>query len=171
MAADRWESIVTDTPAIFEIAGNPSASGSEPWYEFDIFDEVEGNEQVYDAVGREVGIDPRLLKSIAYLETTHGYYDRIHPRNTSFRPMNINYDYWKPLADELGFSRDEVTNHPYPNAYLAATLLKRIHARVVPPTIEKVASIYNALGAEHVNDYGARVKAIYDSQPWEGSSE
>ncbi|MDR5875865.1 PAAR domain-containing protein [Vreelandella gomseomensis] len=90
MAEDRRESIVNDTPALFEVADNPHASGQEPWYAFDVFEEVNENEQAFEAVGREVGIEPRLLKAIAHIETTHGYYDRIHPRNTSFRPMNIN---------------------------------------------------------------------------------
>lgn len=171
LAEDRWESIVNNTPAVFEIADNPNASGQEPWYAFDAFEEVNENEQEFEAVGREVGVEPRLLKAIAYIETTHGYYDRIHPRNTSFRPMNINYEYWKPIAVEAGFTRYEVVNYPYPNIYVAAVLLKRIQARVVPSSIEKVASIYNALGAEHVNDYGARVQSIYDQKLWEGGGE
>ncbi|CAH1041753.1 PAAR domain-containing protein [Halomonas sp. TD01] len=171
MAEDRWESIVNDTPAIFEIEDNPNTSGKEPWYALNAFEEVNENKQAFEEVGREVGVDTKLLRAIAYIETTHGYYDRIHPRNTSFRPMNINYEYWKPIADEAGFTRYEVVNYPYPNIYVSAVLLKRIQARVVPSSIEKVASIYNALGAEHVNDYGARVKFIYDQELWESRSE
>lgn len=166
LESDRWISIIQNTPAIFEISDNPNASSNEPWYEFDRFDEVDGNELAYEAVSREVGVEARLLKAIAYLETTHGYYDRVHTKNRSFRPMNLNYEYWKPLADEVGFTRDEVVNQPYPNIYVAAVLLKRIQERISSPTIEKVASIYNALGAEHVSDYGKRTKLIYDRQLW-----
>ncbi|MGK0547386.1 PAAR domain-containing protein [Halomonas cupida] len=166
LESDRWVSIIQNTPAIFEISDNPNASSKEPWYEFDRFDEVDGNELAYESVSRQVGVEAGLLKAIAYLETTHGYYDRINPKNRSFRPMNLNYEYWKPLADEVGFTRDEVINHPYPNIYVAAVLLKRIQERISSPTIEKVASIYNALGAEHVSDYGKRTKFIYDHQLW-----
>lgn len=34
------------------------------------------------------------------------------------------------------------------------------------PSVEKVASIYNFLGAEQVTDFGMKVKEIYDTRPW-----
>ena len=108
MSSDRWESIVNNTPAIFEINENANADGGEPLHEIDFFDEVDDNEQLYEDAGREFGVDPDLLKTFAYLETTHGRHDRLNPWNKSYRPMNIKYDYWEPLGRELNLTREEV---------------------------------------------------------------
>ncbi len=43
-------------------------------------------------------IDPDLIRSVMYLETTHGYYDVVNPIRRTVLPMNIHYEYWKELA-------------------------------------------------------------------------
>ncbi|MGF1708884.1 hypothetical protein [Enterovibrio baiacu] len=165
-SGDRRESILNNTPAIFEIVENPKADASEPWYELDMFDEVDGNEAIYESAANEMGLDPDLLKAIGYMESTHGYYDRVHPKNTSFRPMNIKVSTWGKLAEELGYQATDIETDLTANVRTGALLVKRIWARIPSPTVSKVASIYNFLGKEKVSDYGARVDAIYKKKLW-----
>lgn len=167
MSTDRWESIVNNTPAVFEIHENANADGGEPLHEIDFYDEVDDNEQLYEDAGREFGVDPDLLKTIAYLETTHGWYDRLNPWNGSYRPMNIKYDYWEPLGRELNLTREEVEQSPNANIRMAALLISRIQDRIAEPNIQKIASIYYFIGSEQVKDYGARARRIYDLRLWE----
>ena len=66
----------------------------------------------------------------------------------------------------LFFGNAPLVNCPYYNINFGVILLSRIQARIKNPTIAKIASIYNFLGAEKVNNYGARVAKIYFEQPW-----
>ncbi len=34
-------------------------------------------------------------------------------------------------------------------------------------SVDKVASVYNALDARYVSDYGARIKKLVKEKPWE----
>ena len=108
------------------------------------------------------GVDPDLVKAIMYMETTHGWYDEYYPFNKSERPMNIHTEYWS----DLGYSKEQLSD-PAINIKVGVTLIRRISDRVRNPTVAKVASIYNVLGREKVNDYGARVQKIYDQKLWE----
>nr|AKN40958.1 hypothetical protein [Enterovibrio norvegicus] len=165
-SGDRRESILNNTPAIFEIVENPKADSSAPIYRLDRFDEVDGNEIIYEEAAREMGLDPDFVKAIAYIESTQGYYDRIHPKNTSFRPMNVQSKTWGKLAEELGYKPSDIETNITANVRTGALLLKRIWVRVPSPTVSKVASIYIFLGRETVNDYGARVELIYREKTW-----
>lgn len=169
MAADRQKVIIDDSPAIFEITDNPNADGKQPFWESSLLNPVDSG-TVYNEMGKKHGVDPDWLKAIAYMENTHGAYDAIPPLNlviTSYRPMNVQYKTWKPIADELGFSEWQIQYRVACNVEMAALIIKRIEARVVNPTLEKVASIYNFAGAERTTDYGARVQAIYEAKLWE----
>lgn len=103
--------------------------------------------------------------AIMYMETTHGWYDKLYPdflekqfpMRKSILPMNIYYSYWR----DLGVTK-ELLNCPFYNIDFDMILLSRIKK----PSIEKIATIYNFLGAEKVNNYGARVNKIYYQQPW-----
>lgn len=53
MAGDRWESIVNDTPAIFEIAEEPNAKTGKITREIDRMNDVRGNESMYREVARD----------------------------------------------------------------------------------------------------------------------
>ncbi|WP_027252378.1 hypothetical protein [Photobacterium halotolerans] len=169
MAADRQKVIIDDSPAIFEITDNPNADGKQPFWESSLLNPVDSG-TVYNEMGKKYGVDSDWLKAIAYMENTHGAYDAIPPLNlviTSYRPMNVQYKTWKPIADELGFSEWQIQYRVASNVEMAALIIKRIEARVVNPTLEKVASIYNFAGAEKTTDYGARVQAIYEAKLWE----
>lgn len=52
------------------------------------------------------------------------------------------------------------------NVRAGAALLKRIVDRLPTPTVERVATLYNALAKEKVSDYGARVATVYQAKPW-----
>ncbi len=172
----RKESILNNTPAIFEIVDNPKADSSKPLAEVSAFNPID-NGSIYNEIGAKYGLNPDWLKAIAYMENTHGWYDGFplaHEIKTlatgsppSYRPMNIQYETWKPLAEKLGYSEWQVQYRVYCNVELAALLLKRITVRVQQPTLAKVSSIYNYLGRENVSDYGARVQEIYNKKLWE----
>ncbi len=64
-------------------------------------------------MGKKYNLDPDWLKAIAYMENTHGYYDRLPLAHElkqlmgdapSYRPMNVQYQTWKPIANQLGFT-------------------------------------------------------------------
>ncbi len=168
-SGNRLKSILENTPARFEISSNIDADGSKPLIEVSSFNPVDSG-VVYNKVGAKYDLDPDWLKAIAYMENTHGYYDAIPLINlvgTSYRPMNVQYKTWKPLADQLGFTEWQVQYRVECNVELAALIIKRITHRVPNPTLEKVASIYNFIGRETVSDYGARVGQIYRDRLWE----
>ncbi len=75
--------------------------------------------------------------------------------------MNIHYGYWK----KLGVTK-ELLECPFYNIEFGVILLSRIRDRIEKPTVRKIASIYNLLGARKVTDYGARVGRLYYLQPW-----
>ena len=111
-------------------------------------------------------IDATLVMAIMHMETTHGWYDGIFPlnlANKSVRPMNVHYQYW----EELGVTKEKL-GVPLYNIEYGIILLSRIQARIINPTVTKIATIYNFLGAEKVNDYGARVNHFYITKPWQG---
>jgi uncharacterized protein YlaI len=129
------------------------------------------------------------------METTHGWYDRgnlyfanalrgmglvftpygplmfilaeLVPDSKSYRPMNLYYNVWKKLCDDYHIDEHSLKSDPLKNIELGAILLKRISERIKNPTIEKIATIYNFIGAEKVTDYGARVGVIYREKLWE----
>lgn len=165
----RKKSIIEDTPAVFEIASNSSAYSGPPWYEIDDKSEVGKWCGIIIQVSYRHQVDPRLVMAILYMETTHGWYEKlypdfleeIYPVRKSVLPMNIHYRYWR----SLGVTKENL-NCPYYNIEFGAILLSRIQKRIKEPTVEKIASIYNFLGAEKVTDYGARVAKLRLMQPW-----
>ncbi|WP_115060551.1 hypothetical protein [Photobacterium damselae] len=89
------------------------------------------------------------------------------PNSKSYRPMNLFYKEWALLCEAYGISESDLLDDPYKNIKLGAILLKRIIDRIKNPSVEKIASIYNFMGAEKVTDYGARVGVIYRERLWE----
>lgn len=171
-AQDRKQSIINNTPAIFNIEGYERDSVNDiPWYQLHTQEEVTENNDVIDKI-----IDKnaqtnnihhnRLIRSIIYLETTHGYYDAINPMNKSFRPMNVNYDYWKEWINKMGYTKEQVKNNKEINIKIGYALVIKILERIQNPTIEKVGSIYNVLGKEKISSYGKVLKYYYDNESW-----
>lgn len=169
---ERRESIIKDTPLQIEIAENENIDSNDPWYELASFEDVSDYKALYEKYAKKYDIDPNLVKSIAYLETTHGYYDvlfAIVNRNSSILPMNINPIIWEKMEENetpIAYDRKDLKD-PDKNIHLGVLLLKRIWERVKNPTVMKVATLYQNLNALKVSDYGARVKKIYDEKLFE----
>lgn len=158
---ERKKSIVDNTPAIFEINDNPTAVGSRPFYELESMSQVNKWRGLIMQIAKRYSVDYTLLIAIMYMETTHGWYDKFYPARKTVLPMNLHYHYWR----KLGVTKENL-NCPYYNIEFGAILLSRIKARIKNPTIAKIATLYNYLGAEKVTNYGARVARIYLTQPW-----
>ena len=171
-AQDRKQSIINDTPAIFNIEGyERDLVNNIPWYQLHTQEEVTENNNVIDKIidknAQTNNINHnRLIRSIIYLETTHGYYDAINPMNKSFRPMNVNYDYWKEWINKMGYTKEQVKNNKEINIKIGYALVIKILERIQNPTIEKVGSIYNVLGKEKISSYGKVLKYYYDNESW-----
>jgi len=151
-------------PANFGISDNPKAKGEEPLIEISGFSQVNSLSATIDKVAAEKHADARLVKAIMYMETTHGYYDApldLIGKNKSIRPMNIYVDFW---GNTFG-SREDM-NDSEKNIRAGVEMIQRIQANVPGASIEKVATLYNNINAITVSEYGARVKKIYDDQPW-----
>jgi len=149
-----------NTPAIFEVAENSNADGSEPILEWHNQSQVDEYDDLIVKEAKAQNVDPDLVRAIMYMETSHGYY----PDIKTLRPMNVHATFWK----DLGYSREDLKN-PELNIRAGVTLLKRIGDRVKDPTIEKIATLYNSLAKEQVSDYGARVGKIYCEKLWQQS--
>ncbi|RDU61338.1 hypothetical protein CQA53_10280, partial [Helicobacter didelphidarum] len=169
---ERKQSIIDNTPAIFNIEGYERGMSSDiPWYQKHDFEEVTENQSIIDrivCVNTETSHinHNRLVKAIIYLESTHGYYDAYYPWNKSFRPMNVNYDYWIELAKQMNYTKEQVKNNKEINILMGYELVKRIIARLENPTIEKIGTLYNALAKERNSSYGAVLRYYYDNQTW-----
>lgn len=154
--------------SLFYISGNSKASGEAPWYESETIGlkAVLTNHKTIESVATEKGVSARLIRAIMFMEESHGYYDApLNPIgvNKSIRPMNINVDYW---GDTFGTRAD--MQDAQKNIRAGAEMLRRIIQNLPPNApIEQIATLYNNINAKTVNDYGKRVKAIYDAQPWD----
>lgn len=157
----RKDSIVNNTPSVFIVEDNPAAHGTEPFYELEIASQVEKWCGIIQSVATKHGVDPSLAKAIMFMETTHGWYDKFYPFRKTILPMNIHYKYWR----KLGVTR-ELLDCPYYNIEFGVILLSRIAARIKDPTPKNIASVYNFIGANKVNSYGARVAKVMRSKPW-----
>ena len=143
----------------FSVAENPNADGSAPLYEIGGFSPVDDYALTIEMSASAFGVDPKLISSIMYMETTHGYYDALlspFGLNKSILPMNINVNYW---GDAFG-SREFLSN-PHHNIWAGAKMLSSIQANMPNASVAQMATVYNNVNATRVSDYGARVSAIY----------
>lgn len=164
---DRKECIIHEKKkCTFQISENKNADKSKPLYELGFMSEVEEHEEIIEKVAKDTEVDADLIRAIMYVETTHGWYDKPLSwigRNKSILPMNINVDYW---GDEFG-TREELEK-PENNIKAGAEMIKKIQESLPEDaSVAQIATLYNNLNATTVNDYGARVEAVYDSKAWE----
>ena len=126
---------------------------------------VSGWGKQIEAAATLAGVDPDLLRSVLYVETTHGYYDAPLDWigiNKSIRPSNINVDYW---GDMFG-TRAQLHNLDV-NIQAGANMLGLIQLNVAPgASVADIATLYNNINAVQVSNYGARVQAVYDAKLW-----
>ena len=110
----------------FVVNDNPRVKGDEPMLEISRFSSVKQHQAIIDQVARDTGVDARLIRSIMYMETTHGYYDAplaVLDWNKSILPMNINVAYWGSV-----FGDREALKKPANNIKAGARMIARIQA-------------------------------------------
>jgi len=149
----------------FSVADNPSASAAAPWYEVPSESQVGLYDYGIESVASETGVDANLIRSVMYVETTHGWYEaplRWAGINRTILPMNVYASYWSGL----GFSRAQLQN-PYYNIKAGALILRGIQANLGPgASVAQIGTLYKNLYAPAVTNYGARVAEVYRTQPW-----
>jgi hypothetical protein len=161
--AKRRESIMANTPARFIVAENPNVKAApNPWYALKDYEEVTANVDRIERLAARYGVDPDIVKAIVWLESTHGYYDRVKgEKNDTLRPMNIHHGLWA----QLGIDRATMKDPEY-NIAAGIHIWVALWDRVVDPTVEKVGSVYNMLGATQVIVYGKTLDQYYRTRPW-----
>lgn len=76
--------------------------------------------------------------------------------------MTVNVGYWGSA-----FGDRETLLKPYENIKAGAKILKRIIANLPQgASVRQVATLYNNINANSVNDYDARLEKIYAIRPW-----
>jgi hypothetical protein len=167
---DRRNSIINNTLSIFEIDNDPMSKSESPWYENSLLATatLKNYSETIEKITKEQNFDSDLVKSIMWAENARGGYwgagylfDKVKITD-SIMPMNINPILWSKILTE-----DKKNLYKPENNIEAATiLLKRIKARIINPTPEKIAAIWQFGGAEKTNDYSAYVGRIYKEKPW-----
>lgn len=158
----RKKSIELDSNAVFIVKDSLKADSSETFYEVCSQNTVKQYDNIIKVKAFMHDLDADLIRSIMFMETSHGWYDKINPLRKTILPMNIHYEYWK----NLGFSKEQLLI-PKINIDVGTLILKRIQNRLKDPKISKIASVYNFIGKERVSDYGSRVARIYKERAWE----
>jgi hypothetical protein len=150
----------------FLVAPNPSASPRKPWYEDASLSQVKKYDGLIRLVAKQQKVDADLIRTVMYLETTHGHYfglgplaDALHV-SKSVLPMNVNVSVWSKLG-----SRDYL-DKPYNNITAGTKIIKGILGNLKSPSVNRVATLYNSPGQVRVSNYGARAAAIYRQKPW-----
>jgi soluble lytic murein transglycosylase-like protein len=160
--ADRRKSIMANTDGTFVVDENPDAKAlPKPWYELDSLEEVTANAARIESLAYQYKLDPDFVRAIVWMESTHGWYDRFDPTNKTIRPMNVHATRWS----QLGISRKDLKD-PRLNIAAGVHILSAIKTRTAEPTNEKVATLYNQLGATKVNNYGKTVSFYATHKPW-----
>ena len=116
----RKNSIINNTPAIFNIKDDLSAQSTIPVFELSSQSEVTKWCGLIHLVTSKYKVSLDLVKAIMFMETTHGWYDKVNPLRKTILPMNIHYQYWK----DLGVTRDNL-DCPYYNIEFGGLVARR----------------------------------------------
>ena len=162
---DRREAIMANTPGRFVVEPNADAKPyPNPWYGANSLEEVTANRAAIERLAFRYKLDTDFVKAIVWMESTHGWYDRFDPHNKTIRPMNVHDTLWS----QLGIDRKTLED-PTRNIAAGVHILAAIWDRTDNPTVEKVATLYNQLGATQVNGYGKTVAYYMTHKPWLGT--
>jgi hypothetical protein len=146
------------------VAPNAEAKGAAPWYEARGASMVPSNEGAIAEMASKYKLDPDLIRAVAYVESTHGYYDaplEALGLNSSSRPMNINTSYWGDAWGSKAALRE-----PRENVEAGAKMLRSISNAMPGASVAEIASVYNNSNAQKVSDYGARVGGVMRDKAW-----
>jgi soluble lytic murein transglycosylase-like protein len=153
---------MANTPGVFVVEPNPAAkSYPNPLYAISAFEEVSENRTNLEKMAFRYQLNPDFVKAIAWMESTHGWYDRMQPNNKTIRPMNVHETLW----NGLGIDRNTLKDHTL-NVAAGVHILAAIWQRTADATPEKVATLYNQLGATKVTGYGKTVAYYMAHKPW-----
>lgn len=167
---DRIKSILNNTPAIFEITIDGKSTSDAPWYENKALAEkiVLKNTKIIEKISKEHKVDSDLIKSIMWAENARGSWgglgytaDKLGISST-IMPMNINPEIWHKLVN----AKKEDFHKVETNIEASAILLRRIKTRIIQPTPEKIAAIWQYIGQEKTNNYASYVGRIYKEKTW-----
>ena len=159
---DRRDSILKNTPGVFQVAPNPAAKPyANPVYARQDLEEVTGNLLTIDKAALRYDLNPDFVRAIVWMESTHGWYDRYDPHNKTIRPMNVHAKLW----EQLGITRADLDN-PELNIEAGVYILAQIWARTENPNYEKVAALYNMMSATKVDGYGKTIVHYMQHRPW-----
>jgi len=162
LAKDRKKSIINNTKSIFDVKYNFIPNVKTPLIEICSQNTVFQYDNIIKIEAYKQDVDADLIRAIMYIETSHGWYDKFAPwLRKTILPMNIHFDYWK----DLGFNESQLEN-PKINIHVGTLLIKRIQDRIRDPRIANIASVYNVLGREQINEYGIQVENIYKKKSW-----
>ena len=160
----RRKLVLLGSGGYFQVSPNPAANPNPPAYEDPTKSQVDLYDKEIREVANQIGISQALIRTMMYMETTHGNYYGLGPLadthgiSKSVLPMNIYAKLW-------GVSRSDMEN-PQDNIMMGAKILKGIAGNLANPTVETIATLYNKLSETSVTDYGARSGAVYRSRPW-----
>lgn len=169
----RW-AILNNRKARFNISDNPKAKDSAPVYAIheDGVQAVRSHSRRIEEEAATAGVDPSLVKAIMYVENAHGKKYGILGENTGISdtilPMNVSARNW---GAPFGVSRKDLDD-PRLNIRAGIKVVKNIVDRLDASdrTPAKIASLYNGLARENVNDYGARVARVLKERLWRNNA-
>jgi hypothetical protein len=150
--------------SLFQVSPNPSANSNAPLNEIAWLSGVRKFETEIEAASSKEKVDSDLIRTVVYMETTHGWYDAFAMgENDTILPMNVSVQNW---GKALGLSRSDLEK-PLVNIEAGAKILKGIIGNLPEKApVSIIATLYNVLGAPQVNGYGARAQKIYQIKPW-----
>ena len=163
----RLYSILNDTPGTIVFDSGSIYPGhkenANPWWSSGMLGStaVSDNSEAISRAAAKYGVDPVLLTAVVYMENAHGYYDM--GMGSTEGPGNINLDTWAGL---LGLKSTDIRGNDSLNIALTAKILAEIEERLVNPTPEAIASLYNSLMRDMVSDYGLTIAKYMEMKPW-----
>lgn len=156
--------VLSGKGSLFQVTPNPSANSDAPLNEIPWASAADKFKREIEAAAKKERVDPDLIRTVVYMETTHGWYDALAMgKNDTILPMNVSVKNW---GKDLGFSRSDLEK-PAVNIEAGAKILKGIIGNLPDKApVSVVATLYNALGAPQVNNYGARAQKVFQTRPW-----
>jgi len=170
LAKDRVQSILDNTPAVFDIVLDLKAKADAPLYENTILANLAlaKHTNAIEKFAKEYHVDPDLVKAVMWSENSRGgqmglgyVADAVHKSRTIL-PMNIDPNMWYKLVTN---NRSDLYNYDT-NIEAGTVLLSRIRDRIKDPTPAKIGAIWEYIGFEKTNNYGTYIGRIYKEKPW-----
>jgi len=168
---DRIDSIVGDTPALFQVQSNAEASSEETWYELPALGSsaVEKHDDAIKQAAEKHDVDPDLIRAVMWAENARGHHGGLNDLadivggSKSIMPMNMNEN----TGARLTGGQPEDMNDPQANIDASAKFLKGITDRLSGPTdAAKIGTLWNSTGKEKTSDFGEYIGRLYREKPW-----